>query len=193
MNKEDFKTSKEKIINSLEEMLLYIEQGTNKNDISEINLIDIDIALSKIKDVYILLNRIKRSTEDTIIKQSTLFNNQEIPEILSDKFKNVPHSVYDKLSTSKSDKSISSKIGNEPIKDIRKVFGINDKISYTKELFNSDSKQFNNFIELIADTKTKRDGLQILEEYKTKLKWKDDNNYFVSLKELILRHLQIKE
>ena len=99
----------------------------------------------------------------------------ELDELLSD-FKDIPD--FEPVNT-------TVKSLNDRLKTGNLVIGLNDKIAFTKHLFNGDSETFNAFIQQVNSVKSLNDVAKIIESIKLSFDWSDKVEYEERLMELI--------
>jgi len=83
--------------------------------------------------------------------------------------------------------SIAEKMQKSHIANIREAIGINEKFLFINELFNGDMGRYNKILDDINDLTTKQGVDTYLFELKVQFQWADDNDAYISLKELLDR------
>ncbi len=106
---------------------------------------------------------------------------------IADKFKDEVKSLNEKLLKNKTDKSISSKMQHNAIKDLKSAIGINEKFLFINELFKGNMKEYNESILKLNEFKSLTEAESYLEELKGKHKWKDDLHAYLTLKDFVER------
>ena len=106
---------------------------------------------------------------------------------IADKFKDEVKSLNEKLLKNKTDKSISSKMQYNAIKDLKSAIGINEKFLFINELFKGNMKEYNESILKLNEFKSLTEAESYLEELKGKHKWKDDLHAYLTLKDFVER------
>ncbi len=115
---------------------------------------------------------------------ASLFDDQVT---VAEKFKGSP-SLYDKIAGTKEDKSLALKLQQNPLSDLRKSIGINEKFSFVNELFDGDLNAYNDAIEKLNGSASHEAAVTMLEnDYVSVLGWSRDGESFVKLKNLIDR------
>lgn len=108
-------------------------------------------------------------------------------KIISDKYQEHNQSVGDSLGKKQTTKDVSQKMKNQPIGDLQKAFGINDRFLYTKELFNGNRAQFNETIDELNQANNLDDALAYINN---QFDWDPDNEYRQGLIHLLERKFQ---
>jgi hypothetical protein len=132
-----------------------------KTDKKTISLIEKDILLRQLQDLYVAVNSLRVTSEKAkIVVAETPKIVVEEPKISIDKPVNETQTVigevlgkdkislYDKLSDG-SKQDVSSKLSEKTISDIKAAIPIGERFLYQRELFNDDFQQFNNAIEIL--------------------------------------------
>jgi len=106
---------------------------------------------------------------------------------VSEKFPNAP-SLYDKISSSRQDSSLAEKLLKNPVTDLKKSIGINEKFSFINELFDGDLNTYNEAIDKLNSSTDFNMALNHLEKnYAVKYNWNGESDSFLKLKNLIER------
>jgi len=96
--------------------------------------------------------------------------------------------VYDKISTASEDKSISRKMQSDPVSDLKKSIGINEKFSFINELFDGDLDSYNRAIEQLNTCDGIGSALSLLESsYSQEYSWNIQSNSYLNLRRLVER------
>jgi hypothetical protein len=134
--------------------------------------------------------------EEPVVEKEEVHIESSMPEqknqenqILYDKFKTSNTSLHDKLHNNSEDTTIGKRFGNNPVKDLKKAIGINERFTYINELFHGSKAQFDAFIDNISNVENKESGLQLLEETIKIQKWDTSKISYLSLSTLINRFL----
>lgn len=99
---------------------------------------------------------------------------EEQKQNLSEKFQSNQQSIYDKLSSNKENQSLENKLNSNPVTDLRKAIGINDRFSFINELFDGNKGDYDHFIDLLITTRNNNGNvLEIFENTAGQKKWKD--------------------
>ncbi|OPZ98520.1 MAG: hypothetical protein BWY70_01203 [Bacteroidetes bacterium ADurb.Bin408] len=117
-------------------------------------------------------------------KAADLFSDS--PTII-EKFKTDSQSINDKIAQSKSDASLSAKMKESPVADLKKAIGINEKFRFVNELFEGNLSDYNATIEKLNTIGNAPDALKYLGELAAKYKWAPESNSLSNLKDLIRR------
>jgi hypothetical protein len=114
----------------------------------------------------------------------TLFDE---PVAVADKF-TAKASLYDKISGAKEDKSLATRMQKNPVSDLKKSIGINEKFSFINELFNGDLNAYNDAIEKLNSSSGLTDAIALLEDtLASNQKWDKELPAFLNLKTLVER------
>jgi hypothetical protein len=96
--------------------------------------------------------------------------------------------VYDKIGAEKEDKSIGSKLQNNPVTDLRKSIGINEKFSFINELFDGDLTGYNDAIDKLNSSENHQQAVSMLSDVlASKYQWSTDGKSYMQLRNLIDR------
>ena len=106
---------------------------------------------------------------------------------VAEKFQGAP-TVYDKFSNAGEDKTIAGKMQKNPVDDLKKSIGINQKFSFINELFDGDSNSYHQAIEKLNGSA----GLAQAEAFLTgelaaKHGWSAEGQAFRQLQDLVNR------
>ena len=94
------------------------------------------------------------------------------------------------MQKAKTDKSISSRMSYQNIKDLKSAIGINEKFLFINELFKGNMKAYNDSIILLNDCDSHDKAMEILENYRVQYKWEPDMVAFLTLKDFVDRKHQ---
>ena len=98
------------------------------------------------------------------------------------------NSLNDRIGRNKLHASLSSKLQKNPINDLPKAIGINERFLFIKELFNNDSTAFTEAIKKLNNLQNFAEADHILhEELAVKYNWKSDSIAVQSFLELVQR------
>jgi hypothetical protein len=114
---------------------------------------------------------------------------QQPPKIISDKFQKESNSLHEKFNTE--DKSISTRLKSNPILDLRKAIGINDRFTFINELFDGNKAKYDIFIDSICQAQSASEIKEILDTETMKSEWHEKPSFMI-LSDLINRYLQTK-
>ncbi len=115
---------------------------------------------------------------------ATLFDE---PETLADKFPGQA-SLYDKISATKEDKSLASKLQKNPVSDLKKSIGINEKFAFINELFDGDLNEYNNAIEQLNNSSNYEEANSFLQNVLiAQYNWNDESESLLKLRNLLER------
>ncbi|MCC6385070.1 MAG: hypothetical protein LC117_08670 [Bacteroidia bacterium] len=107
-----------------------------------------------------------------------LFDTPRLPE----------ETLLEKLSKQKDDKSLADKLSSTPVSDLKKSIGINERFKFINELFESNTSEYNHFIEQLNACSTSDEALNLMEtEYVAKLGWSKEEETYQSLVTLVSR------
>lgn len=97
-------------------------------------------------------------------------------------------SVSDKIIKTNTGKSISEKIKSQPLADLKRSIGINERFAFINELFQGDQQLYHQSIERINSLNVYDQAKNIIhQELMGQLNWKEDNPRFQEFDELIKR------
>ncbi|OFX81235.1 MAG: hypothetical protein A2X12_00615 [Bacteroidetes bacterium GWE2_29_8] len=96
-------------------------------------------------------------------------------------------SLNDKISRNKEDNSIAMKLQNNPITDIKKFIGINEKFQMVNELFKGGLDEYNNFISTINSFNNLKEAEDYLLAITESKQWNKDLDAYTFISELIRR------
>ncbi len=106
---------------------------------------------------------------------------------IADKFQGSP-TLHDKISHTKEDKSLAGKLQKNPIADLKKAIGINQKFAFINELFDGDSNSYNTAIDKINSFTEHQQAVSFIEtELVPVYGWTPDGESYAQLQELISR------
>jgi hypothetical protein len=109
------------------------------------------------------------------------------PESIGDTIEAKP-TVYDTISAKAEDKSIGKKMQQEPVTDLKKSIGINEKFSFINELFDGDLDSYNRAIDQLNTCDGIGTALAVLEStYAQQYSWSTQGNAYLNLRRLIER------
>ncbi|MBU0489955.1 MAG: hypothetical protein KKA07_09165 [Bacteroidetes bacterium] len=90
---------------------------------------------------------------------------------IADKFKE-KESLHDKIAHNKEDKSVVSRLQQQPITDLKKSIGINDKFLFINELFNGSMNEYAAAVDHINDQcATRAEAHTYVDEIAEKYQW----------------------
>ncbi len=115
-----------------------------------------------------------------------LFGNAATTTI-ADKYKDETRSLNEKMLKNKTDKSISSRMQHNAIKDLKSAIGINEKFLFINELFKGNMKEYTDSILKLNDFKTLEEAEHFLDEMKNRHKWDNDMVAYLTLKDFVER------
>jgi hypothetical protein len=123
----------------------------------------------------------------TLAQQTPIIN---IPAEINDMVSGKQESLNEKLSQPKTE--VSHKLTEEPVKDLRKAIGVNDRFLYINELFRGDEamyersiKNINNF-SILAEAE-----YWIRRELKVKIGWSDSDEVVKQFDQLVRRRFSL--
>jgi hypothetical protein len=127
----------------------------------------------------------------TVIIQTTQIEVEKIAEDFQEKISVVQatsgSSLYDKLSTSSSSNRLADQLKRTRIESIVAVLTLNDKIRFTKNLFDSNSDTFNAAIQLLDAQKSVIEARDLLSQYATRYEWDMEDKNTIDFFEFIER------
>lgn len=126
-----------------------------------------------------------KNRRETSRSAATLFDEQ--PTAASGKFQSIP-SLYDKISANKEDKSIATKLQKNPVSDLRKSIGINEKFAFINELFDGNQTAYNEAIDQLNGSAGHSEAIACIEnDLIPKYQWNGESDSFLKLRNLIDR------
>jgi hypothetical protein len=114
---------------------------------------------------------------------ATLFD--DTPTV-AEQFQPAP-SLHDKLTASREDKSLAVKLSKNPVTDLKKSIGINEKFSFINELFDGDMNRYTEVIDKLNHCAGYGEASGMLESLAGAHGWNADGESFGKLKELVER------
>jgi len=116
---------------------------------------------------------------------ATLFDD-DMPTV-ADKFTSAP-SLHDRFAAATQDDSISARIKTNPIADLKKAIGINEKFALINELFEGDINAYNESIEVLNTSSDEAQALTYLNQtLASKYGWDQRGESFLKLRGLVER------
>lgn len=112
------------------------------------------------------------------------------PVIVADRFKDSKKFMNETLAKNMPTKDLSSKLQSKPLGDIGKAIGINDRFLFIKELFDGDSKKFDETINVLNNAPNFNEAFNYLSE---NFSWNMDDPSVQKLLELARRKLIIEK
>jgi hypothetical protein len=115
---------------------------------------------------------------------ATLFDE---PETVADKFSGQA-SLYDKIAAAKEDKSIATKLQKNPVSDLKKSIGINEKFAFINELFDGNLNAYNEAIDKLNASNNLSEADAFLDgELAANHQWDKESQTYLNLKNLVER------
>lgn len=123
-------------------------------------------------------------TAKPVSKSGNLF---EEATVVANKFEG-KQTVHDKITKSKEDKSWNEKLQSQPVVDLKKSIGINEKFKFVNELFDGHLQDYNENIDFLNNCKSVEEAQNFIEQSLIpKFNWKKDSGVYQSLMSLIQR------
>lgn len=149
----------------------------------------------KAVDDYPTLFEIETSPQpiEIITKEPVITNPEKVEKnspvsaskTISDQYQqNNSQTVSDLMSKSHNEKDISSKLQLKPIKNLKSAISINDRIMFTKELFENNAASYNEMIDKINGMNNLNEAI---EQLSTKIDIKDESETVKKIVELVHR------
>jgi len=139
---------------------------------------------SSIKGLSKVEERVEDSTDEKPQEPSILKAQQ--PESLVEKFQGNRKSMTDSLSKQFKDKPVASQLQEKPISDLTKEIGVHDRFLFTKELFNGDSKSFEDTLSRVNQFNDISEAIIYIQE---NFSWNENDKAASKFIELIRRKL----
>jgi hypothetical protein len=127
---------------------------------------------------------VEEKTDEKPIAKSILKTEQ--PESLAEKFQGKRKSMTDSLSNQFKEKPVASQLQDKPIYDLTKEIGVHDKFLFIKELFNGDSKSYEDTVNRVNQFDDITEALIYIQE---NFSWNDNNKAANKFIDLIRRKL----
>jgi len=150
---------------------------------------DIHIAISPAEDLEADVSKIE--TETKVVVQTTKV---EIEKTSDDVQKNISitqttsgTSLLDKLSTGPSSNRLADQLKKSKIESIVSALTLNDKIRFTKNLFDGNADTFNAAMQLLDAQKSISEARDLLEQYASRYEWNREDSNTVDFQEFIER------
>lgn len=139
---------------------------------------------SSIKGLSKVDEKMEESVEEKPKEQSILKTQQA--ESLAEKFQGKNKSMTDSLSKQFKEKPVASQLQEKPISDLTKEIGVHDKFLFIKELFDGDSKLYEDTLNRVNQFSDISEALIFIQE---NFNWNDNNKAANKFIELIRRKL----
>ena len=125
------------------------------------------------------------SRSKKVTEPATLF------DVSPDVEKPIPmSSVHEKISDNAEDVSLADKLKKNPVEDLKKSIGINEKFSFINELFDGDLQSYNSTIDQLNNCSDLFSANQLLTSTAEKLSWEPDSETLKKLSDLIERRFR---
>ncbi len=161
-----------------QEALKYIEEKESIDSEKEIELpseeaITIETEGSTendIKDSFELIEETKPITEvetrkETLEKEATIdVQNKQNTSTIADKFEEKT-SLNDILANIQNDENFATQLQNSPIKDLKSAISLNDKIWFTRELFDGNNDIYISTLDKLNKATSLEDAISIAEHF----------------------------
>lgn len=172
-----------RLLNERLAILQYLTEKNENNQITEFNSSDESVEKNQIN----LLDAIVE-VEDNFEKNDEK-SNKELGNIKEEKSK-VSQSVND-LHASTPQTSLADQFGQQPIKDLTKEIGINERFLLTENLFNGNSDAYRDAINELNNFSSLEDALKCFkQDIAKKLNWSLKNNHVKRFIKLVQRRYQ---
>jgi|SRR6185436_3538385 len=162
------------------------EVKTAPEMIEEIKIEEVQEKISAPVDQKIMEERTIaiNKTSKPVSKSGNLF---EEATVVANKFEG-KQTVHDKITKSKEDKSWHEKLKSQPVTDLKKSIGINEKFKFVNELFDGHLQDYNEGIDFLNNCKTNEEAQNFIDQsLAPKFNWKKDSGVYHSLITLIQR------
>jgi hypothetical protein len=119
---------------------------------------------------------------------ATLFDEsvEEIPTNVDD----LSTSVHEKMTNQQQDETIVEKLKQNPVEDLKKSIGINEKFSFINELFEGNLQNYNDSIEILNKELSQESALKKIEGMAETMKWDMNSATYLELHKLIQRRFK---
>lgn len=115
---------------------------------------------------------------------------EDIPKILSDRFKKQATLLNEDMIQSKPVYDLSSRLQTKPISNIQNAIGLNDKFLFIKELFDGEADRYNETIETLNNATNFNEAYNFLAE---NFQWDMDSEPVQKILDLIRRKLIVRK
>jgi hypothetical protein len=123
-------------------------------------------------------------TSKPVSKSGSLFEEEPV---VANKFES-QQTIHDKIAKSKEEKSWHEKLQSQPVTDLKKSIGINEKFKFVNELFDGHLQDYNESIDFLNNCKTVNEAQNFIDDTLIpKFNWKKDSAVYQSLQSLIQR------
>lgn len=114
----------------------------------------------------------------------------EVPKILSDRFKKQTTLLNEDITQTKPAYNLSSRLQTKPITNIQNAIGLNDKFLFINELFDGDADKYNVTIETLNNATHFNEAYNFLVE---NFQWDMDSELVQKILDLIRRKLIVRK
>lgn len=112
----------------------------------------------------------------------------ELAPSVGDKFKDEKPNLNERIGENQPDASITSKIQKQPVANLKKAIGINEKFQYINELFGGNIQDYSNAINHLNDTCTNiAEAREFLDQLRFDHKWDSEQDAVFSFTTLVER------
>lgn len=95
-------------------------------------------------------------------------------------------SLHHKIGNTKTER-LSDKLQQQPVMDLKRSIGINEKFAFINELFGGNQQQYNQCIETLNSFSNHDEALAHLNELSANMKWNTSSKTFHELDEMVIR------
>jgi len=99
-------------------------------------------------------------------------------------------SVHEKMTNLEQDETIVEKLKKNPVGDLKKSIGINEKFSFINELFEGNLQNYNDSIEILNKELSQQSATSKMEEIADTMKWDKNSSTYIELYSLIERRFK---
>lgn len=96
-------------------------------------------------------------------------------------------SLLDQLSTGPQSNRLADQLKKSRIESIASTLTLNDRIRFSKNLFNGNSETFNAAVQLFDAQKSMMESMEVLREYSERFRWDQDDKTTMDFYELVER------
>ncbi|MBL7923518.1 MAG: hypothetical protein JNL88_04905 [Bacteroidia bacterium] len=135
----------------------------------------------------LMVKTIEEKTIELRMKEVRASSLYEAPKTLAGNY-TAHETLGDKITKSKTDRSLSEKLQQQALADLKLSIGINERFAFINELFSGNQQLYHQSIDRINGLMDYQDARKMLhDELATALNWKTDSQRFLQFDELVRR------